>query len=69
MLVCYVIIQCLPVILHQNLERDTAKEQDFRYTEAILLKNSSKNRKQKPLPRKNICKFTILLVIIHYQCS
>ena len=47
----------------QNLERDSSKEQDFKYTEAILLKNSNKNRNQKPLPRKNLCKFFSLALL------
>lgn len=42
------------IILLQTLNKDSSKEQDFQYTEAISLKNHTKNRNQKPLPRKNM---------------
>ena len=53
------------VISHQNLERDSSKEQDFKYVKALLLKNRSKNRCQKFLPRKNTNLLIYWLPYIH----
>ena len=50
------VTMCLPIDLNQCLERDSSNEQDFRYSEATLSRNTYKNRNQKPLPRKNNAK-------------